>query len=170
MNRLFNEFQEFRRILCVCPCCGDIVRVSDLRLKVKGPEMRTWLDDYEGAIRRIERSEERFEKLQSKIRDEAVKTGQRQARRVIQRALMPIFKRMNLDPLDIKPILNPVDFIAFKGMNRADHVSDILFMSKKCESRSLKTIRAQIDRAVEHERYNWQVARINEYGKIEFEN
>ena len=47
MTELLKEFQEFRRILCLCPCCSELVRVSELRLKVKGPAPRTWLDEYE---------------------------------------------------------------------------------------------------------------------------
>jgi hypothetical protein len=43
----FEEFQLFRKILCVCPCCGELVRLSDLRLKTKGEVEKTWLDDYE---------------------------------------------------------------------------------------------------------------------------
>ena len=45
--KLFEEFQEFRKILCVCLECSEIVRVSDLRLTAKGKVKETWLDDYE---------------------------------------------------------------------------------------------------------------------------
>ena len=50
MNSLFEEFSELRKILCICPCCGKIVRVSDLHLKVKKPIVKTWLDTYEAKI------------------------------------------------------------------------------------------------------------------------
>jgi len=33
---LMNVFQSFRTILCVCPCCRDIVRLSDLRIEFMG--------------------------------------------------------------------------------------------------------------------------------------
>ena len=46
MTEFFKEFQEFRKILCICPCCNDIVRVSDLHLKTKGKVSKTWLDKY----------------------------------------------------------------------------------------------------------------------------
>jgi predicted Holliday junction resolvase-like endonuclease len=31
---------------------------------------------------------------------------------------------LKLDPFDVKPILNPIDFVVFKGMNKADSISD----------------------------------------------
>ena len=169
MTNLFTQFQEFRKILCVCPCCGELVRVSDLHLKVKGPVTRTWLDDYQKRIAKLLRREERFEDLEMKIRERALKRGKQQAERVIRRAIIPVFKTMRLDPLDIKPIFNPVYYIAFKGMNKQKRISDIILLSKRCENQSLNEIRTQIDKAIDHERYTWQVARIDEKGSIEFE-
>ena len=36
-------------------------------------------------------------------------------------------KSDRLDPFDVKPIFNPVDLIAFQGMNKDDRVNEILF-------------------------------------------
>ena len=35
MMSLFEEYQFFRKILTICPCFGELRRVSDLRLKPK---------------------------------------------------------------------------------------------------------------------------------------
>ena len=72
MTELFEEFQKFRKILCVCPCCGDLVRVSDLRLKLKGRVVRTWLDDYEKLSLTLDKKEERFDEALAEFR-EAIK-------------------------------------------------------------------------------------------------
>jgi len=40
------------------------------------------------------------------------------AERVFNQAILPSFKALKLDPFDMKPLLNPVDFVAFKGMTR----------------------------------------------------
>ena len=58
MGNLFEGFQEFRKILCVCPCCGELVRVSDLRLKATGSTSKTWLDDYDKKSLEMEKKEE----------------------------------------------------------------------------------------------------------------
>ena len=69
MTELFKEFQEFRNILCLCPCCGDLVRVSDLRLKAKGPAPTTWLDDYEKKSQAMDKKEENFDEKEQKLRE-----------------------------------------------------------------------------------------------------
>ena len=47
---IFTNFLEFRKILCICPCCNNLTRVSDLRLKAKGKVAKTWLDDFEDKL------------------------------------------------------------------------------------------------------------------------
>lgn len=66
-------FQYGRTILCLCPCCGDIVRLSDLTLHYEGETPRTWLDEYEHRVDLFDNRLESFkarslksEKLQEK--------------------------------------------------------------------------------------------------------
>lgn len=169
MTGLFKEFQEFRKILCVCPCCGDIVRVSDLRLKSKGRVSRTWLDNYENLSLSLDKKEERFAEREEKLREMAREKGRKEAERVFNKAISPTFKAFKLNPFDVKPILNPVDFVAFKGMTKKNSVSDILFLSKKCKNSALNCIRRDVKTSILKKRYEWQVARIDERGSISFE-
>lgn len=173
MSELFEEFQEFRKILCVCPCCGDLVRVSDLRLEVKGPAARTWLDDYEKEGQNLDKKEEQFGKIEERLREIAQKRGRIEAEKVFNNAISPAFKALKLDPFDVKPILNPVDFVVFDGMNKKGVISDIILLSKsfpdKSDGASLNLIRHQIQTVVQKHNYDWQVARIDDKGKISFE-
>jgi hypothetical protein len=61
-------FQQARTILCLCPCCGDIVRLADLRLRYEGVTPETWLDKYERSLSRFERQLERFKASEGEIR------------------------------------------------------------------------------------------------------
>lgn len=169
MNELLEQLQEFRKILCICPCCGEIVRVSDLRLKIKGTAIRTWLDKYQKKEQEIEKKEERFDEIEKKLREIAREKGRKEAEKVFNKAILPSFKALKLDPFDVKPILNPVDFVIFKGMNKKEAISDIIFLSKEYKLPSLQLIRQQIQRAIVQKNYEWQVARIDENGKIVFE-
>lgn len=169
MTELFKEFQEFRKILCLCPCCGAIVRVSDLKLRAKGPAVHTWLDKYETSSRAMERLEERFDKIKDKLREKAVAKGRKEAQKVFNQAIDTTFKALKLDPFDIKPILNPVDFAVFKGMNKKEAVNDVIFLSKESTNALLNKLRQQVKAAVQKKKYDWQVARIDEQGKIEME-
>jgi len=76
VNNTLNLFQSFRTILCVCPHCRDVLRLSDLHLAYKGAAPRTWLDTYDTKIRTIERKEELFEEKEGKLRDAAAERAQ----------------------------------------------------------------------------------------------
>jgi predicted Holliday junction resolvase-like endonuclease len=169
MTELFEEFQLLRKILCICPCCGDLVRVSDLRLKVKGPAVRTWLDDYEADKREIAKREEAFGEEEDKLRELAREKGRIAAEKVFRNAICPSLKALKLDPFDVKPILHPIDFVVFKGMTKEETISDIILLTRQHDCPSLNPIREQIRTAVLADRYDWQVARINEKGIILFE-
>ena len=163
------ELQEFRKILCVCPCCGDLVRVSDLRLKAKGPAVGTWLDEYEKKSLSMEKKEEKFGEKEATLREHAVERGRKAAEIAVSKAIAPSLKALKLDPFDLKPVLHPIDFVVFKGMTKKDTVSDVMLLSKRVNNPQLNVVRTQIKKAINNKKYEWQVARINEKGKIEME-
>ena len=165
----FEEFQEFRKILCVCPECGEIVRVSDLRLKSKGKVKKTWLDDYEDRSLQMDKNEEEFNEIESKLREAAVEKGRKAAQKVFNKAIKADLRKLKLDPYDIKPILNPVDYIVFKDMNSKDIISNIVFLSKQLENQNINRLRAQVKNVIEDKNYEWLVARIDNTGQIELE-
>lgn len=169
MTQIFEEFQEFRKILCICPCCGELVRVSDLKLKVKGAIAKTWLDEYQKGELEITKKEERFDEREEKLREIAREKGRKEAEKVFNKAILPSFKALKLDPFDVKPILNPIDFVVFKGMNKKQSISDIIFLSKRYNVSSLNVVRQQIAKVISKNQYEWQVARIDDNGNISFE-
>lgn len=165
----FEEFQEFRKILCVCPDCGKIVRLSDLKLKSRAETEITWLDYYEYRERLLNGRESEFDAVKDELREAARIEGRRQAEVVFNNAIKQDFRRMKFDPIDIKPVLNPIDFIVFQDMNKAEEISDLVFLSKKLENPMINRLREQVKTSIEKNKYEWQVARITEKGKIEFE-
>lgn len=165
----FEEFQEFRKILCVCPDCGKIVRLSDLKLKTRAETEITWLDYYEYRERLLSGRETEFDAVKNELREAARIEGRRQAEVVFSNAIKQDFRQMKFDPSDIKPVLNPVDFIVFQDMNKTEKISDLVFLSKKLENPMINRLREQVKKSIEKNKYEWQVARINEKGKIEFE-
>ena len=165
----FEEFQEFRKILCVCPECGEIVRVSDLRLKSKGRVEKTWLDDYDHRSLQMDKKEEAFSEIESELREAAVEKGRKEAQKVFNKAINADLRKLKLDPYDIKPILNPVDFLVFKDMNSKDLISDIVFLSKKIENQNINRLRVQVKKVIEDKNYEWLVARINNTGQMALE-
>lgn len=169
MNSLLEEFGELRKILCICPCCGEIVRVSDLHLKVKKPIVKTWLDTYEAKIIDLNKKEEKFDEKEQKIRDKAVEKGRNEAKKIVSNVVLPIFRKLKMNPFDVKPILYPVDFILFEGMTDKDKIKNIIFLSKISKIDSLNLIRKQIKEVISKKNYIWQVGRIDNTGGLTFE-
>jgi len=161
MINLFAEFQEFRKILCICPCCGGLHRLSDLHLKAKGPAIRTWLDLYEQKVSTFEEKEE-------KIREKNVEKGQKEANKIISKSMHPILKKMKIEPKDVSPLMHPADFIIFNGMTNKKEISNIIFLSKKTNFPQIQILRKQVESLVNQKNYNFQLYQIKDDGNIGF--
>ncbi len=169
MKGFGEEYQEFRKILCLCPCCDEIVRVSDLRIFTKTPTPKTWLDDYEKQVNVLEKNVESFDEKEENIRKTQIEKGRSEAEQVVGKAISPILKELKINPYDVKSILNPIDFVVFDGMTKNGTVDEILLLSKSLKNPQLNTQREQLHQVVKEKKYEWQIARIAENGTIQFE-
>jgi len=166
---LVSVFQSFRTILCVCPCCKNIVRLSDLRLKYKGVAPRTWLDNHEMRLRRLEKKEECFKEKEKALRKAAIERGRAKVPKMICKCIDQTIASFNYNPYDIKALMHPVDFVVFNGLNGEEKLKDISFLSKKVTNDNLNRIRASLETVIGKERYDWRVARVSIDGKVELE-
>ena len=163
-------FQQARTILCLCPCCGKIVRLSDLQLQYKGVTPRTWLDKYELRVRKFEQKEERFGEEEGSIREIAREQGRRRAKRAVGRVVKSVLPGCRYDPKDIKAIWHPVDYMVFCGLaSGTSELKKIAFLSKQTNLSRLQKIRQTIQSTIEQEAYDWQVIRITNSGDIQVE-
>ena len=169
MNDLLDVFQSFRRILCVCPCCGKMMRLSDLHLKYSGKAPKTWLDKHESKLLTLGKKEELFEGKESEMREKSIERGRKQVPRLINKCLSPQFRKLKYDPYDIKAIMHPVDFIVFDGLNTKEKVKNVTFLSMKTSNREQNIILESIRKTVNKKKYDWKVARITIDGKVDFE-
>jgi predicted Holliday junction resolvase-like endonuclease len=165
---LFAEYQAFRRILAVCPC-GNLHRVSDLQLKSKAEiKEKTWLDEFDLDANKLLIEEQAFEEQKEKLRQAEIEKGRKEAEKAFYKVVCPSLRKLKLNPFDIKAILHPIDFIAFNGMTNEESISDIRLLTRE-QCAILDPIRKQIKKAVEAKKYDWQVARIDDSGKISME-
>lgn len=169
MTGIIEELSELRKILCICPCCGKVVRVSDLHLKVKKPITKTWLDTYESKIIKMTEEEQKFDEKEDKLRDKAKELGRKEAEKMVSKCVLPIFLKMKIDPYDVKPILNPIDFIVFDGMDKKEKINNIILLSKTSKAQLLNLTRKQIKDVVSKQNYSWQVGRIDDSGNLTYE-
>jgi len=169
MMDILNVFQSFKRILCICPHCGEILRLSDLHLKYTGKAPKTWLDEYESKVLGVQQREEKFDEKEQKLRETAIGRGRKKVPILIEKCIYPGLAKLKYDPYDIKAIMHPVDFIVFNGLNEGTEVRDVTFLSKKSSDRELNLILESVRKTVDKRNYDWKVARVTTDGKVNFE-
>ena len=110
-----NEFSTFyntrQSILCSCPKCNAILRLSQLYIVSEAKEKKTWLDDYEEKVRKFQEKQGVVEQEASAIKDAAVKRGREQVPKMVISSLSDKVVSTKYDPYDIKPINHPIDYI-----------------------------------------------------------
>jgi predicted Holliday junction resolvase-like endonuclease len=73
---------------------------------------------------------------------------------------------LNYNPLDIKPVFFPIDFLVFKGMNQKEFIDDIILLSMKTDNSAINSLRENVELAVIEKNYEWKEARIDENGGV----
>lgn len=165
---LVEAFQSFRTIFVLCPCCNQIQRLGDLRLRYAGKSRITWLDRLEAQGMRLDKMEEKFEEKEGELREQAAERGRRKVNIIITSSMIKELARMKFNPYDIKSLMHPVDFVVFDGMVDGE-LEQVLFLSKKSSIPGLSTARKQIASVVSEKRYNWKIARVGVDGHVGWE-
>jgi len=162
-------FQQARTVLCLCPCCGEIVRVSDLRLRYEGVTPLTWLDKHEQRVSIFEKKEEKFDESAASIREESREKGRKLARKTVIKLVRKALPGCDYHPQDIKALLHPVDYVVFCGMTEGAKIDKIVLLSTETEDQALKRVRPSIEKAINQQQYSWNVARVLEDGSVRLE-
>ena len=165
---LVATFRDFRGILGVCPCCGELFRLTDLKMSYRARPKMTWLDELQAAEHRQQRAEERFGEQEREIRDRARERGRRQLPHLLREA-EPVFACRGYWPQDVKPLFEPVDYIIFAGLSAATSVTRIVLFDGPAHSRVRERIQTSIERALTAGNYEWRTVRMGKDGRIHTE-
>ena len=164
----FTAFYKTRQsILCSCPKCFAISRLSQLIIISEGKKSRTWLDDYEDNIRKFQDKQATFEEQESTIRDAAVQRGRAQVPNMVVSSLSDKVVSSKYDPYDIKPINHPIDYIIYDGMNKKS-INNVVLLHQK--NKHLAELHKSIRNVIDSKEYDWKVARVSREGKLEIED
>ena len=173
MAGLIDTFQAFSGILVICPCCGELMRLTDLSLKYTGKCEPTVLDGLRGRERRLEKRQdaldrklERFEAKEVALRKAATQRGRDRMKRLM-RSIDPSMKKLKYNPQDIKVIAYPIDLIVFDGLNSGgNQVKNVIFIARSKATAS-RGIRRSLVRALERGDYLWETVRVGIDGTVE---
>ena len=168
MSSFIDMFTNMKTVLCMCPNCNKLMRLSDLHLRSEGEAEKTWLDKYDSKIDTFEIKEKEFDEEEEEIREKARSRGRAKVPALIRKSMDEKFAKLNYDPYDIKALLHPIDFVVFDGMNK-DKMKNVVLMSKGTTNLNLLKLHQGIARAVGDKAYDWKVVRVSEDGQVEYE-
>ena len=185
----FDLFHQGQRILCKCPNpnCGEISRLSKIRIKSGKKSKPTWLDEYEDNMDDYYTDRDEYERTkkdeQAKLTAKGRKQVAKDVKKIMKKSLLPNYQKIiNYDPYDIKVIGNPVDLVVFDGatkikekvklsgaksLTKKDVVKEVVLLSKKTSNPYLKKLHKSIDEVIQNKEYEWKTAEVLD-GDIEF--
>ena len=173
-DSLLGIFQQLKTVLCLCPHCSSLLRVSQLHLRSTAAAPRTWLDDYDGQIQKLQikddnvsRKEDKLYSQEKEMRKKSAERGRKKVVNTVLKSMDDYFSKKKYNPYDIKPIIHPVDFVIFNG-DHDKQVNEVVFLSKKSKNPNLAALQKSVDECVEKKNYDFKTAKISNEGKVTF--
>lgn len=174
MNILIQTIDGIQEILAICPCCGEIFRLVEGKfvfpkktvkscefLDLVALEKRTF-----AAEERIGLAEERFDARLALQKERLTRKGQAQAKRKLKK-IDPVFSARAIDPQDVKVIFDPVEYIIFHGLNSADGVRYLEFISRQPESKRHEATINSIDKTIRNGDVSFETLRLVDDGSFD---
>lgn len=158
-------FQDFQRILVVCPRCGCIHRLSELKLSYHAKPKHTWLDELRDKGRRMDTAEERFEEQKSALRERAQEKGRRRLPTMLKKCV-PAISRLGYYPQDLKPMFDPVDFVVFDGMTLRESIKRLVLLDGPPRDKRRERIQDSVRRVLKRGSYEWKTVRLGPDGRV----
>ena len=166
MSDILSTFTNFKNILCVCPECSNISRLSQLYIYSSQKTQKTWLDDYEDRVRTFGELESEHDSKVNEIREQAIRRGRDQVPKMVNNSLSGSITKLKYNPYDIKPINHPIDYVVYDGMTDGE-INNVIFLHEK--NSDLAELHKSIHETVQKKEYDWRVARISREGTLEIE-
>tara|TARA_Y100000590_G_scaffold439026_1_gene562520 strand:+ start:1183 stop:1686 length:504 start_codon:yes stop_codon:yes gene_type:complete len=163
-TNLVKFFAIQRKIFGICPCCGDIFRLSDTQIYTKEKPAADWMEKIVQARAKLEQKMEKIESQKGKIQELSRKKGRNQANKTIKK-VDKVFTPNGYSAEDIKAIFHPVDFVVFAGKNEMTK-NLILFDGEKKE-KDQKILQKSIKKTIDDQKYEWITMRVSEEGVVE---
>ena len=166
MEDMLSTFTNFKNILCVCPECNNISRLSQLYIYSSQKTQKTWLDDYEDRVRAFGELELEHDSKVNEIREQAIQRGRDQVPKMVNDSLSGSITKLKYNPYDIKPINHPIDYVVYDGMNDGS-INNVVFLHEK--NTDLAELHKSIRDTVDKKQYDWKVARISKDGILDID-
>jgi predicted Holliday junction resolvase-like endonuclease len=159
--------REQRHIFVVCPCCGEVVRLSDARVSYRQKYADDWLDRVERSEERIEQRIESFEERRKKLRDLSIARARQRILPQLLRKVAPAVSSLKLSPMDVKTLMDPVGYVVFDGLNSARGCRRVLFLDTGEAGKERLRVRESMESAIKRGDLGWTTVQIGQDGVVE---
>lgn len=161
---LIKFFSYQRQIFGVCPCCGELFRLSDCKVYRKEAPITDWKEKLEKQNIALDRLEEKLDEKMEALREKARENGRKQADKLIKK-VDPVFAPLKLNPDDAKVVFHPIDFLVFNGM-KAKALKNLVLLDSANKPKQLLSAQESIINQVEKGNYEWLTMNVELDGKI----
>lgn len=169
MTTSFLElYNAMRRTLGVCPCCGELFRLSDIRISYRRSAKADWLEVLDAKNARLQKREESIRTREKKLKEVQAEKGRREMPELVRKAA-PIVARLGFHPQEIKSIFHPIDLIAFDGMRSEGKVQRVVMLDAETTDVERTRLQNQISKAVERGEYHWETVNVGDDGAIQLD-
>jgi predicted Holliday junction resolvase-like endonuclease len=163
-EELVGFYRVQRNVFGVCPKSGNIFRLSDCKVFLRGKPKRDWKDELDHESQRLDRIEERLGEREEELREVARKKGRKQALKAVK-LLDPVFTPRKLNPDDAKVLFHPVDYIVFNGMKTAS-IRNLLLLDRSGTTKDRRVLQRSIERTISRGHYDCVTISIDEDGTV----
>jgi|KBSSwiStaDraftv2_1062776.scaffolds.fasta_scaffold167172_3 predicted Holliday junction resolvase-like endonuclease len=155
---LVSIFRDFKRIYGFCPCCQKLFRLSDTALFTRHAPPRTDFERLDMEWRKVEDKWRRLEDRRATLQKEACVEGRIAAQKRL-RLFQPFFSRQRLNVKDVKVLFDPVDYLAFRGLDDGD-CKELVFIDREPDSNRRERLHKSLRRAIDGGNLEWKTVRI----------
>jgi predicted Holliday junction resolvase-like endonuclease len=163
MDSYVAYLHESRHIFSICPECGEVHRLSDMRLMLDEKFEKDWLDKLDNQRKNLE---EKIVSLQDKAKEMKEKAKEKLQKSVMPQLLRnaaPVFACKDIDVRDVRTLLHPVEYVAFEGMYSTGGVRQISFLYTGDRNDQIRSIEDSISKR----HFDWNTLRLDDEGIIQ---
>jgi predicted Holliday junction resolvase-like endonuclease len=158
-------FAVQRSIFGLCPCCGELFRLSDSRVFLKTRPKKDWMDILRARDARLDGVEEQIDDAEEALREKARIVGRRSARLAVRR-IDPVFAPRRLNADDAKVLFHPVDYVVFRGMKEQGTIKEIILLDGETRAPDRIRLQKSIEKVIETGNYEWLTVRVQDDGGV----
>jgi len=161
---LLEAFTGFQRLYGICPCCGELFRLSEAAIFVSTPPPKTEFDMLQEDDDKLQAAIARFEDGEERVRESARTKGQAAAKSRLA-TIAPFFITKGIDPNDVKVLFDPILYLVFEGMTDGA-CTQLQFVDTPPETPEREKVHRTLATALRAGNVEWRTLEVLDDGRI----